>query len=150
MGAQPFRPPNEKDLVQMMNGRARFLGVIRSTGTAVDNSTTAAPAPPFSAIPASTSGIAGVDTPQNLSGTLAGKMLLLQPSAAGFVRASSGVLGSGVPTVATFTLPVGVGFEAGVKLQTEERVTTTMLATDGWLQWISVSGTADLFVWELT
>lgn len=147
---QPFRPPSEKDLVQLANGRANFLGVIRSTGTAVDNASTVAPAPPFLFTPA---GPAPTTTPfqtaQNLAGTLAAKMLFLQPSAAGFGRASATAISTpGTVTVATQTLPVVLGTEPGIAITTSG-VVTTQNATDGFYQWISLTGTADLYVWEL-
>lgn len=146
----PFRPPNEKDVLLLANGRAVFLGVIRSTGAAVDNSTTLAPAPPFSFTPVSAPPPGSVDSPSNMAGTLAAKMLLVQATAAGLVRSSRTAIGAqGTLNVAAQSLPIAQGTEPGILLST---VPVELMHTplDGFLQWISSTGTADLYVWELT
>ena len=66
-GFSPARPPNERDIVQQINGQPNFLGKLTSTGAvAVNNSTTAVP---FNAV--------ALNAPL-FRGTLAGKTLLLQ------------------------------------------------------------------------
>lgn len=140
-GYSPGRPPQVRDLELELNGDLNFLGVLVSAGSAVDNSTTAIP---FLQTPN------GVGT---LAGTLAGKALLIQPTAAGFVLASSiPMLNSpaGLVTVTTFASTGPFTTTApGAKLQAEERVPFFMSQTKGWLQFIPSSGAANLFVWEL-
>lgn len=151
--AGPSRPPNERDLLLNINGSPRFLGVLVSTGAAVDNQTTATP---FNFRPLGPVG--SVASPANLTNTLAGKTLLLQPSAAGLIlpaRVTSA--SSSTPLVASPTLtlvalqsviPVAANTAPGISLASGERVYVTMMADEGWLQWLPVSGSANLFVWE--
>ncbi len=133
----PTRPPNIRDLEMLLNGKPIFLGVIVSPGTAVNNATTATP---FNAAATAT------------ATTLAGKVLLIQPTAAGHVLSSeSAVIGAPSFTVATFaTVPPAAGTVPGVKLQAEERIPFVMQSNEGWLQFIPSSGSANLFVWELS
>lgn len=145
------RPPSEFNLVQSFNGSVTFLGVIVSTGAVQNNASTAQA---FSTTPL---GPIGSDaSPQNLAGTLAGKVLLLQASAAGFILPSAfsnlavnGVPG-GVQKIAALqaTIPVATGTAPGVALAAGERVVVTMGTGEGWLQWLPLSGAANLFVWE--
>lgn len=134
----PGRPATERDISLVLNGKMTFLGVLVSTGTAVNNATTATP---FNNEASAT------------TVTLKGKCLLLQTTAAGHVLSSSSAE-IGVPTVttvATFaTVPPAAATAPGVKLQSEERVEFFMAPTEGFLQWIPTSGSANLFVWELT
>jgi hypothetical protein len=132
----PARPPNIRDLELLINGKASYLGVLVSTGSAVNNNTTATR---FNYEPSAT------------MTTLAGKTLLLQPTAAGHVMASaSASMVAPNTVVATFsTVPPTAGTAPGVKLQAEERVNFVMASDEGWLQFIPTSGSANLFVWEL-
>lgn len=125
MSARPF---NEKDLITATNGDPLFLGVLVSTGAAVDNSTTATP---FS--------------------TLAGKTLLLQTTAAGSIRTSAAPLSASGTTILALqsVVPPVVGTEPGPVLISGERVELIMLPLNGWLQWLPTSGAGNLFVWEL-
>ena len=145
----PGRPPNALDVERTMNGRMNYLGVIVSAGTAIDNSTTANP---FAYVPRGAPATAGVDVPANYANTLAGRTLLVMASAAGHILASSAPLTTvGTPTVAAIaTVPPAVGTIPGPKVQAEERVPFIMSATDGWLQFIPTTGSANLWVWELT
>lgn len=134
-GYSPARPPNVRDIELIINGNMTWLGVIVSSGAAVDNSTTATP---FNNTTA--------------TGSLSGKCLLVQPTAAGHILGASGAIGSaGVLTVTTFssTTPAA-GTSPGVKVQSEERVPFFMLPGNGYLQFIPTSGSANLWVWELT
>lgn len=132
----PGRPATDRDIALTLNGKMTYLGVLVSTGAAVNNATTA--------------------TPFNFEDsatvvTLKGKLLLLQPTAAGHVLTSTSA--SFVPpllTVAVFTVPVAGNTSPGVKLQAEERAEFYMSPTEGFLQFIPTSGSANCFVWELT
>lgn len=140
-GYSPGRPPQIRDVELALNGDPTFLGVIVSSGAAVDNSTTAIP---FN----QTASGAGL-----LTGTLAGKALLIQPTVAGFVLASAvPMLGNpaGLITVTTFASTGPFATTApGLKIQTEERTPFFMSSAKGWLQFIPNTGSANLFVWEL-
>lgn len=133
----PGRPNTDRDIALTLNGKATYLGVIVSAGTAVNNVTTATP---FNNEESAT------------TVTLKGKALLLLPTAAGHVLASSSPSMLAPTTiVATFaTVPPAAGTVPGVKLQAEERVPFFMLPTEGYLQFIPTSGSANLFVWELS
>lgn len=138
--AGPGRPSTDKTTLQYLNGSPVFLGRMVSTGAAVNNSTTAVP---FNAAP-----LGGTVSPVNLTNTLAGKMLLLQTTAAGLILASDGValtiaLQTTVPSIVP---PLAI---PGVALASGERVVVLMRQTDGFLQWLPVSGAGNLFVWEL-
>lgn len=146
----PGRPPNEKDLLQFMNGSPVYLGTIVSAGAATNNATTATP---FShqALGASDS----VASPANYTNTLAGKTLLLQTSAAGLILPSAfanmivnGVPGQSIVALQTVQPPL-VGTVPAPALTSGERVIITMMSTEGWLQWLPVSGAGNLLVWEL-
>lgn len=136
----PGRPSTIKDLETVLSGEPIFLGVIVSTGTAINNATTATPfnAPGFGSVAVGTA-------------TLAGKVLLIQPTAAGHVLASSSAsMLAPVTIVATqATVPPAAGTAPGPKLQAEERVPFVMATDKGYLQFIPTSGSANLFVWEL-
>ncbi len=133
----PGRPPTSRDVEIVLNGRTRFLGVIVSTGTAVNNATTATP-------------FCWQDSATMV--TLKGKALLLQPTAAGHVLSSDSASMLAPTTVVTTLASAtpAAGTEPGTKLQAEERVPFLMAPGDGWLQFIPTSGSANLFVWELT
>lgn len=146
----PQRPPTAKDVETMMNGRMTLLGVIRSTGAAVDNSS----ATSLNAVGGTGGFYATVQqgaVPTNFALTLAGRVLLLQASAAGSVLAATAPIGTGTQvTVTNSTVMPTATTQPGPKLQAEERVPFIMGAEDGWLQFIPVTGSADLLVWELT
>jgi hypothetical protein len=127
------RPPNTRDTLHAVNGVPKFLGVLVSAGAAVNNATTAAP---FLATP----------SPGTMKGTLAGRTLLIQSSAAGFVLTGE----SPALTVANQTLPTPVGREPGVLIPSQAPQIIVMRPDTGWLQWLPSAGAANLFVWELT
>ncbi len=134
----PGRPATDRDIALTLNGKMTYLGVLVSTGAAVNNATTATP-------------FNNEESPTTV--TLKGKLLLLQPTAAGHVLTSSSASISvpTVTTVATFaTVPPAANTAPGVKLQAEERAEFYMLPSEGFLQWIPTSGSANCFVWELT
>ena len=145
MSARPF---NEKDLITQTNGSPYFLGVLVSTGAAVNNATTAIP---FNFAGRGPSG--SVASPLNLDGTLAGKTLLLQTSAAGLILPSDSnsmaITAASKIIALQSVIPVLPGTNPGVALISGERVELIMMPYDGWLQWLPVSGSANCFVWEL-
>lgn len=141
------RPPTEFNLIQGTNGAPLYLGAIVSTGAAQNNETTATKFYTTSITPGG--------LPLVLSNTLAGKVLLLQPTAAGLIMtsASPNMTINGVPgqliIAQQSVLPPVAGTAPGVALASGERVVVTMLPTEGWLQWLPLSGSANLLVWEL-
>lgn len=156
--SNPGRPPNERDLVLQLNGCPMFppltagppigadpaTGILTSTGTAVNNVTTATP---FAVGALQADGVS-----RALLGSLAGRVLLVSATAAGFLLASqSPVIGQQSQwTVATqTTIPPVAGTFPGVNMAANDVREITMLSTTGWLQWISATGTASLIVWEL-
>lgn len=147
--AGPGRPPNERDLMLNVNGSPVYLGTLVSAGTAVNNATTATP---FNQTPLGPQNVVGATA--NLQNTLAGKTLLLQTTAAGLIQTatnSSMVVNTAAPSlIALQTVqPPVVGTAPGVALTSGERVVVTMLPGEGWLQWLPVTGSANLLVWEL-
>jgi hypothetical protein len=139
MSTSPSRPPNMNDELMGINGSPQYLGALVSTGTAVNNATTATP---FNATALN---------PPGFTNTLAGKVLLLQTSAAGLIKRSNSAT-MVAPTVVVAqqsVMPPAANTEPGVSLASGERVVVTMLPTDGWLQWLPVTGSANLLVWEL-
>lgn len=144
------RPVNEKDLITKTNGDPVFLGMLVSTGAAVNNVTTATP---FNAAGRGPNGADGF--PVNLDGTLAGKTLLLQTTAAGLIKTSNNpnmtvgsVSGQNIIALQSVVPPLA-GTEPGVALASGERVELIMMPLNGWLQWLPVSGSANCLVWEL-
>lgn len=169
----PGRPSAEKTLLQQLNGAPMFppfpgltqgqsvpgnptvtvqtllgvrpaTGIITSTGTAVNNLTTATP---FGVTPLANDGLT-----RPLLGSMAGRVYLVHAVAAGFLMPSESPL-VGDPrywTVAgTGTVPPAANTFPGVLLAAGDVRELTMLSTQGWLQWISSSGTASLVCWEL-
>jgi hypothetical protein len=132
------RPPNERDQVLAINGTPAFLGILVSAGAVINNATTA--------VPFNDGAAAGRTT------TLAGKVLLLQPTAAGVFMPSSSALigGAGFTLALQSVVPPLANTIPGVSLAAGERVVVTMGANQGWLQWLPLAGAANLFVWELT
>lgn len=145
----PGRPPNVLDVERTLNGSPQPLGILTSTGTAVNNVTTATP---FAQTPRGPQATAAVDVPANLADTLAGRTLLVSATAAGFLLPSTSA-SIGVPTVTTVattaTIPPAANTFPGVPIAAGEVKLLIMRATEGWLQFISSSGTASLVVWEL-
>ena len=92
--AGPNRPPTDRDIVQFLSGEPRFLGVITSTAAvAANNSTTAVP---FN--------IKAVGV--GFAGSLAGKVLLVQPTAIGLILPNpSQAVGSAPAVIAQQTAP---------------------------------------------
>lgn len=146
MSARPF---NEKDLITVTNGDPLYLGMLVSTGAAVNNATTATPFMQTALQADATKG------PLNLTGTLAGKTLLLQATAAGLIKTSSfsSMTVNAVPGQTIIALqsvvPPLAGTVPGVALASGERVELIMMPLHGWLQWLPVSGSANCLVWEL-
>lgn len=129
----PGRPSNERDTVQFLNGCPVFLGTLVSTGAAVNNLTTATP---FSS---AVSGVAPGTL--NWASTLAGKMLLLQSTSAGFLLPS----GSNVVTITNQS-----GIQPGVLVASGAAQIILMRSDFGWMQWLSSGGSGNLLVWELS
>lgn len=149
----PYRPQTEKDLWLRCNGQPVFLGALVSgaTTTPVNNATTATPfnyvAQGGQPVPASPAPITG-----NLQGTLAGKVLLFQPVAAGLVlpsRYPSMSPSALNPIIALQTATFSASAMPGVAVAGGERVIITMQSDYGWVQWLSSSGSATCLVWEL-
>lgn len=135
-GYSPLRPPNERDVVQAIAGMPVFLGVLTSAAAArVNNATTAVP---FNTLAANGS----------MKGSLAGKVLLLQPTAPGLVLpgedATLTIVQQATPAV--FVPPLSM---PGVYLGANERVEITMGPTTPFLQFVAVTGNAALLVWEM-
>lgn len=141
------RPYNEKDIITDINGDPLFLGALVSTGAAVNNATTATPFffTPKQALANPSTG------PINLDGTLAGMTLLLQTTAAGLIKTSTSasMTGPNLIIAQQTVLPPVAGTAPGVALASGERVLLIMMPTRGWLQWLPLSGSASLLVWEL-
>lgn len=131
-GYSPLRPPNVNDAVQVIAGQPNFLGVLTSTAAAsVNNSTTAVP----------------FGVPALGSAGLAGKVLLLQPTAAGLILPGENSVVSIVQQATAPNPPVAV---PGVLLGLGERVEITLGPTTPYLQFVAVTGTASCLVWEMT
>lgn len=147
------RPANERDILLATNGSPVWLGCIVSASGAVANNASPAPTA-FSATPAGPPP-GSVASPQNLQGTLAGKTLLLQPTAVGSVLPSTSpnlTPGSAPPPVVAqqAVVPPLAGTTPGVALNfAGERVIVVMGALEGWLQWLPLSGAGNLHVFEL-
>lgn len=144
MAASPNRPYNEKDLVTGVNGSPVWLGAIVSAAGAL--TTNASTATPFFNTPLS-GNTTTPNFPPNLQNTLAGKVLLLQATAAGSVLP----LDNTIPiTLALQTvLPPLNGTSPGPSLAASERVVVIMAPWHGLLQWLPTSGAGNLLVWEL-
>lgn len=144
----PGRPATEKDMFIQTNGSPLYLGTLVSTGSAVNNATTATP---FCTTALGPSVSGGPVT--NYTNTLAGKLLLLQTTAAGLIMPSSTASMTPGPNNTIIALqtvqPPAAGTSPGVALTLGERVIVLMLPNEGWLQWLPVSGSANLLVWEL-
>lgn len=146
------RPPSNFNLFQGTNGSPQYLGMIVSTGAVQNNFTTATA---FNSGQRGPTNIPVTTPPSDLAGTLAGKLLLLQPSAAGVFMPSTNanivinaVPGQLIVALQTVVPPVA-GTAPGPSLAAGERVVTTMLPGEGWLQWLPLTGSANLLVWEL-
>lgn len=140
--AGPERPPNERDIIQALAGMPVFLGVITSTSAAaVNNSTTAVPFNVRSAAPDA-----------GFAGSLAGKVLLLQPTAAGLIlpNLSPAATTATAVIVQQATLPQPPTAIPGILIGVNERVEITMGQSTAYLDFVAVTGTASLLVWELT
>lgn len=133
----PARPATERDTLHLIDGSPVYLGVLVSSGSVVDNSSTATP---FNYVRSGTS----------YSGTLAGKVLMFQPDAAGYLLPSALKLGEpGTTTLVAQAATVGANQACGPLVQLQERVLIIMQPTSGWVQWLPSSGSANCFVWEL-
>lgn len=136
--AGPNRPPDARDLQQAIAGQPVFLGVLTSTAAArVSNATTAVPFNPLSTLP-------GV----GFRGSLAGKVLLLQPTAAGLILPSEDPVLS-IVQQATAPSLVAPKSTPGVLIGINERVEITMGQNVPFLEFVAVTGTASCLVWEM-
>lgn len=133
------RPAAVNDTMHTIDGSPLFLGVIVSTGTALNNATTATP---FNSTAASQGGLQGGNA---LQGTLAGKCLMLQSSVIGFVLPSTANTTNLIAQATSFS----PGQAMGPEIQANERVLILMLPTEGWIQYLPLTGSGNLFVWEL-
>lgn len=133
----PGRPATERDISLRLNGSPQPLGILTSTGSAVNNDTTATPF---------------CNEESATTVTLKGKVLLVSATAAGFLLTSTSADIS-VPTVTTVatsaTIPPAAATFPGVPVAAGEVKELIMLPGEGFLQWISSSGTASLIVWEM-
>lgn len=137
----PARPYTERDTSQALNGAPIFLGtLVSASGGAVNNLTTATPFNQVGLGP-----VGSVASPINFQNTLAGKMLLLQPSTNGLILPAASV----VLTIAQQSTPVLAGTAVGVAIGQGERIELLMMPNMGWLQWLPLSGAGSCFVWEL-
>lgn len=139
----PGNPP--APLAQTTNAAGGISGFLTSTGTAVNNFTTAVPF-------ATGSADAGV-TFRIQQCSLAGRVLTVSATAAGFfLPSNTPVLNNpnvGWTVATTATVPPTLGTWAGIPIAANEVKSLIMLPTEGWLQFISSSGTATLWVWEM-
>ena len=136
-GFSPARPPSERDAVIQINGQPNFLGVLTSTAAvAVNNATTAVPFNTLSTIP-------GV----GFRGSLAGKTLLLQPTANGLILPGES---STVNIVQQATVPNPPAAVPGLLVTAGERVELTLGPSTPFLQFVTVTGTGSLLVFEMT
>ncbi len=141
----PGRPATLKTTTQFLNGTPSYLGAIVSVGGEVVNNAT-------TATPFNQTALGPNNQPPNLTNTLAGKMLLLQTSAAGSILFSQGAGLSGAPypiIALQSVVPPANGTQPGVLIGSGERVIVLVLPTMGWLQWLPTSGAGNIFVWEL-
>lgn len=167
----PGRPPNERDLVTLLNGAPMFpafpglqfnqlipgtatpytyalgqapaTGILTSTGTAVNNVTTATP---FA------TGNLNQNGNRSLIGSMAGRVYLVNAVAAGSLMASDSPLVGQASywTVAlNTTVPPAANTFPGVPLNAGDVRILIMSPATGWLQWISTTGTASLVCTEL-
>lgn len=136
--AGPGRAPNLFNLTTALNGSVTFLGVIASTAAAVTNNATTAT--PFNFQPRD-AGDVTTGKPINYTNTLAGRTLLVQPTAAGVMLAGA--------TAADLSMTQQTGIKPGVLLASGEKAIITMQQDSGWLQWATVAGSGNLLVWEL-
>lgn len=142
--AGPARPNTSRDMLQFLDGAPIYLGALVSTGTAVNNNTTAVPFFNVALGPVLSPPVPGYAP--NYTNTLAGKMLLMQTTAAGVMLPSS----TATVTLANQNQPVTVGTVPGILLGANERVIILMQSAMGWLQWLPSTGSANLLVWELS
>jgi hypothetical protein len=168
----PLRPPSEVDLMRIVNGAPMFpafpglqlgqplpgsqltmqyatvgqapgTGILTSTGTAVNNVTTATP---FA------TGALDANNNRGLAGSMAGRVYLVTAVAAGSLMASDSPK-VGTPDYWTVALnttvpPLAATFP-GIPLNAGDVRLLIMGQTTGWLQWISSAGTASLVCTEL-
>jgi len=144
----PGRPPNERDLVMLLNGSPQVTGILTSTGSAVNNVTTATPF----LTGLQPDGSYNASVKNGVTASLAGRVLLIHAVAAGYLLPSSSPL-VGSPTATTVattgTIPPAANTFPGVPISAGDVRELIMQPNEGWLQWISSSGTASLVVWEL-
>ena len=152
MSAAP--PQTEKELQQKLNGVPRYLGQLVSSGptVVVNNRTTANP---FNFTPKAVANALSpnVGLQPDLEGTLAGKVLLLQPTGAGVFLPSMSTVILGVANAAQWPelrVEQQTGtISPGVQLLVGPPSLITMPSNFGWLQWSAVSAAATLLVWEM-
>lgn len=168
----PGRPPNERDIMLLTNGAPMFpafpglaqgqtipgstqllsyalaqapaSGVLTSTGSAVNNITTATP---FATGLLQPDGVS-----RSTQNSMAGRVYLVNAVAAGSLMASDSPL-VGSPSYWTValntTIPPAANTFPGVPLLAGDVRIIIMGPTTGWLQWISTTGTASLVCTEL-
>ena len=132
----------------VLNGTPRFLGVLTSASATapVNNATTAVP---FLFAPIQPGSSASIG-PVNLNGTLAGKTLLLQPTAQSLILPSgSASMTAPQIVIARQTATPTASVTPGILLAANERVVLVMGFQMGWLQFLGDAGAASLMVWEM-
>jgi hypothetical protein len=144
LGQGQLVPGNPSATMQTLLGVQPASGVLTSTGAAVNNLTTATP---FAVTPVAADGFT-----RPLIGSMAGRVYLVHAIAAGFLMPSESPLvndGRYWTVASTATVPPVVNTFPGVPMNAGDVRELVMLSTQGWLQWISASGTASLVCWEL-
>jgi hypothetical protein len=134
----PARPSTERDTLHLIDGAPSYLGCLVSSGSVVDNGSTA-------------NKFNYIQPGNSLAGTLAGKVLMFQADAAGYLLPSALALGPvGVVTLVAQSSTVVPGTTAcGPSVLAAERVLIIMQPTTGWVQWLPSSGSGNCYVWEL-
>lgn len=142
----PSRPPTERDTLHMLDGSPVQLGCLASTGTVVDNDGTANPF--ATATPA-----ALLTDADQMRLTLAGRVLMFQSDADGYLLPSDYALASGNAKLQTLVVQgptvVPGATACGPLVSAKERVLIIMRSDEGWVQWLPVTGSGNCYVWEL-
>lgn len=134
--AGPGRQPTSRDAIHALDGTPVWLGALVSSGSAVNNSTTAT---------AFATGMPGANLTTNFLNTLSGKTLLIQATGPGWFLPSPTAALSVVSPVTQPPLP---NTTPGVGMQEGERIKVQMLPGTCFLQWLPLVS-ANLLVWEL-
>lgn len=130
------RPPTERDTIHVLNGAQNEGGVLVSTGTVVNNATTANPF--------LTGLVNGVSVQGQFMG---GRTFAVQPSVDGFWLTSASAIPSMINQT---TIPAPQGQQHGIFISAKAINIVIMRPDVGFIQWLPSTGSGNLFVWELT